>query len=144
MLTALPKTRQNEGESKRVWYFSSSLDMFVWFDQDDVPYAFDLTYKTRRYQERTVSWHRERGYRHWKPEVGRQRFGAGGMLVQAGAFEHGSAAAQFLAQCADLPAAISREVLIRLAAFELPAELPPAHPRHARRHSDAGLAASPD
>jgi hypothetical protein len=124
MLKALPRTRQNEGEAKRVWYFSSSLDMFVWFDSEDVPFAFDLTYQTRRCQERTVSWHRERGYRHWKPEAGRIRFGSGAILVHDGAFDRIRVAAQFLAQCVDVPAAITSQVLQRLAAFELSAPRP--------------------
>lgn len=72
MLTALPTTRQNQGEARRVWYFSSSIDMYVWFDVQDAPCAFELTYKTRCHQERTVSWHHERGYRHWMPLLGRR------------------------------------------------------------------------
>ena len=141
MLTALPATRQHEGESRRAWYFSSSLDMFVWFDSEDVPYAFELAYKTRRYQDRVVAWHQERGYRHWRPEAERGRF-ATNMLVQSGPFDRVLVAAQFLAQCAELPAVIVNSVLTRLAAFELPVEQPPAQQHPARRRSDASLAAS--
>jgi hypothetical protein len=144
MLTALPNTRQNDSESRRVWYFSNSLDMFVWFDAQDSPYAFDLTYKTKRYQERTVSWHRERGYRHWKPETGRQRFGSGGILVQDGEFDRTLVAAQFLAQCVDVPAAISHQVLTRLAAFRLTPSVPRPEQPADQGLSDATLREAPE
>jgi hypothetical protein len=113
MLTALPNTKQNEGEPKRRWYFSDSLDLYVWFDEAEVPCAFQLTY-ARGAQEQAVSWHHLRGYQHWRVEQWRLQTPE---LIPDGPLDRDRLLADFISEAEQLPASVRHCVMAHLERF---------------------------
>lgn len=121
MLRELSSTRQIKGEPARKWYFSHDLDLVVWFDALGVPCAFQLAYD-KSDDERSVSWHLERGYRHYVVDDGECDAGRSEtpFLYTGGAFKKDEVLARFHAAAVDLPSDIAAWVAEKLQGFEGP------------------------
>jgi hypothetical protein len=50
---------QAPGEPRLRWFLSDYFELFVWFDDDELPCAFRLCYD-RGYQEHAITWERNK------------------------------------------------------------------------------------
>ena len=60
MLREIRRTKQIEGEPRRRWFLSDSLDLVVWLDEDEEIVGFQLCYD-KPHSERALTWGREGG-----------------------------------------------------------------------------------
>jgi len=72
MLTEVTNVRQPEGEPRRRWFSSSTLDLFLWYDEKDNVIQFQICYDRGR-DERALTWHHERGLTHHDVDDGENR-----------------------------------------------------------------------
>jgi len=56
-------TRQGLIESKRRWFHTRGMDLFVWIDDSDEPFRFELCYPKGAH-ELSLRWEVERGFEH--------------------------------------------------------------------------------
>lgn len=121
MLRELPNTKQVEGELPRKWYFSHDLDLVVWFDPAGVPCAFQLAYDKYR-GEHSISWHIEKGYRHYVVDDGESYAGCfeTPFLYANGPFKRDAVLEKFLALSGELPSAVAELVAEKLSQFNGP------------------------
>ena len=121
MLRELPNTKQVEGEPPRKWYFSHDLDLVVWFDPAGIPCAFQLAYNKYR-GEHSISWHFERGYRHYVVDDGERHSGCfeTPFLYANGPFNRDAVLERFLAQSGGLPVSVAELVAEKLREFSGP------------------------
>ena len=128
-LYEIRNVQQIRGELNRRWFFSHEMDLIVWFDEDDKPISFQLSYDKQR-NERAIRWKPAYGYSHHEVEDNRSGARAGSaLLTPAGAFDAPRVRSRFLALSAAVPWAITQYVADRLL----------AHPEH-RSRIDIGKA----
>ena len=67
-------SRPSATESKRRWFHSLQMDLYVWVDDSDQPYGFELVYR-KVTTEFSLRWNAEDGFSHSRVDSGP---GAGG------------------------------------------------------------------
>lgn len=72
MLSEIPNVKQLKDEPRRRWFSSSSLDLFVWYDNNDEILQFQICYDKGQ-GERALTWHREKGLLHHAVDDGESR-----------------------------------------------------------------------
>ena len=72
MLREIPAARQISGESKRRWFTSSNIDLFVWLDSHDSPTGFQLCYD-KQHREHALTWTMKSGFSHMAVDGGESR-----------------------------------------------------------------------
>jgi hypothetical protein len=123
MLRELPNTKQVAGEPMRRWYFCHDIDLVVWFDESEMPIAFQLAYD-KDDDERSISWHRDRGFKHYVVDNG-SPLGTGfqtPFLYMDGPFQPNRerVLAEFVRLAGDLPPLVVAFVTEKLQAFNEP------------------------
>lgn len=63
MLREILETSQNSDEPKKRWFSSLSMDLFVWFNDQDEIVSYQLTYN-KPHGEKALLWSKEKGYSH--------------------------------------------------------------------------------
>ena len=72
MLREIVNVKQLKNEPRRRWFSSSSLDLFIWYDDDDSIIQFQLCYD-KGPAEKALTWHHERGIMHHAVDDGENR-----------------------------------------------------------------------
>ena len=72
MLAEIPNVKQLEGEPRRRWFSSTSLDLFLWHNEDGEIIQFQICYD-KGPDERALTWHHERGLVHHTVDDGENR-----------------------------------------------------------------------
>jgi hypothetical protein len=118
VLREIRNTRQIEGEPDRKWYFCEELDLVVWFDDSGNPMAFQLAYG-KPTQERSFSWHPQRGYRHFTVDDGESPSKRKGspLLFANGPFTRNDVLRKFMSLSVELPPAVQALVSDKLQSF---------------------------
>jgi hypothetical protein len=62
MLSEVKNTRQIEGEPRRRWFTDRAVDLYVWYDADEVV-QFQICYD-KGPREKALSWNRDAGFSH--------------------------------------------------------------------------------
>ena len=118
MLREISETRQIRGEPRRRWFNSETMDLYVWYDNDDSPLGFQLCYG-KPDRERALTWFRPASYSHMRVDTGGPASQGRGtpLLVADGLFDPAAVSAQFARLGAELPPDIISLVAARLDAF---------------------------
>ena len=115
MLREVTNAYQAPDEPRRRFFFSHEQDLWVWFDEDDSPVAFQLAYGKYR-NEHAIRWKAGRGFTHQQVDDGENA----GLVKQApiliadGAFDAAGVLARFLQLAAQIPQEIADFVAQRL------------------------------
>jgi hypothetical protein len=115
MLREVSNVRQVPGEPRRRCFFSHLQDLWVWFDDDGAPVAFQLFYGKYR-DEHAIRWKAGQGFVHERVDDGENA----GVVKQApilfhdGPFAAANVIAEFLAISGELPGDIVQFVVARL------------------------------
>lgn len=115
MLREVPNVRQVPGEPRRRCFFSHQQDLWVWFGDDGVPVAFQLSYGKYR-DEHAIRWKAGKGFVHERVDDGEN---AGvvkqtSILVSDGPFVAANVTAEFLAISDEIPRDIVQFIVARL------------------------------
>jgi hypothetical protein len=62
-------SRPSRMEPRRRWFRASGIDLYVWIDESDHPFAFQLCYE-KGVHEFALTWETERGFTHAKVDSG--------------------------------------------------------------------------
>jgi len=111
MLKESRQVKQVPGERRRRWFSDESMDLTVWFDDQDRIAAFELCYDKGR-NERALRWRQGLGFVHERVDDGEGRPGrhkASPVLVPDGRFDVKRISRQFEEN--------SREIDARIAVF---------------------------
>ena len=119
LLRELPRVQQVAGEPRRRWFHADAMDLVLWQAEDGAIVGFQLAYDKHR-DEHSLSWHRERGFRHWVVDDGEVPSHAKEtpLLYADGAFDRDRVLPAFVAAAADLPPEIAGFVADRLREFD--------------------------
>jgi hypothetical protein len=71
MLKEIEKVEQLDGEPRRRWFSSTSLDLFLWYDDDNIV-QFQICYD-KGPEEKALTWHHEKGLMHHQVDDGENR-----------------------------------------------------------------------
>lgn len=113
-LTEFIGTRQIEGEPKRRWFSSETLDLIVWSNEANLPFKFQLCYDTDR-QEHALTWEAGRGFDHSSVDSRKTSGGpASPILVPSGAFDRDRVREAFAQSSCELEAQIGALVTMVL------------------------------
>ena len=63
MLREIKDVVQKPGELRRRWYSSSSMDLFVWINDDNEVVSYQFTYH-KPHAEKALTWKEEEGFLH--------------------------------------------------------------------------------
>jgi hypothetical protein len=112
-------TRQIAGEPKRRWFSTDDLDLIVWLNEKEQPFAFQFCYD-KRTREHAITWEAGHGFEHSAIDAGEgnalQHKGSP-TLIAAGPFDHERVERVFLDSGAELPEPIHRMVAAALKAY---------------------------
>lgn len=72
MLKEIANVKQLKEEPRRRWFSSTTLDLFLWYDDDDAIIQFQICYD-KGPAERALTWHHERGLMHHMVDDGENR-----------------------------------------------------------------------
>lgn len=115
MLREVPNARQVPGEPRRRCFFSHQQDLWVWFDIEGAPIAFQLAYGKYR-DEHAIRWKAGKGFVHERVDDGENA----GVIKQAPILVHdvpfvaADVVKQFVAMSEDVPREIVDFVVARL------------------------------
>ena len=104
VLLEITQVRQVDGEPRRRWFTSSSMDLVVWLDDDDAVAGFQLCYG-RPTDENALTWRRGQGWSHARVDDGEDRPGkhkASPILLPGGSFDRHALATLFRVQCGEI------------------------------------------
>ena len=88
MLREIKGTNQKRGEPRKRWFTDSSMDLFVWFDDDGEIISYHLTYD-KSSEEKALTWSDEQGFLHFSVDDGARpgKHPASPLLVNDGVFK---------------------------------------------------------
>ena len=88
MLREIKETSQKRGEPKKRWYSSPSMDLFVWFNDNDEIISYHLTYNQLQ-DEKALTWSREHGFSYFAVDDGLRpgKHPASPLLIEDGVFK---------------------------------------------------------
>lgn len=72
MLSEILKVKQHPGEPRRRWFASESLDLFLWYDDDENIVQFQICYD-KGPQEKALTWNNNNGISHHSVDDGENR-----------------------------------------------------------------------
>ena len=72
MLRKVLKVKQIAGEPRRRWFASPTLDLFLWYDENDNLIQFQICYD-KGPNEHALTWHYQRGLVHYAVDDGENR-----------------------------------------------------------------------
>ncbi|NKB36568.1 MAG: hypothetical protein GKR93_05265 [Gammaproteobacteria bacterium] len=72
MLKEIEKVKQLEGEPRRRWFASTSLDLFLWYDDKGNIVQFQICYD-KGPEEKALTWNHEKGLMHHQVDDGENR-----------------------------------------------------------------------
>ena len=72
MLREIANVKQIKNEPRRRWFSSPTLDLFIWYDDDDAIIQFQICYD-KGTAERALTWHFEKGLLHHSVDDGESR-----------------------------------------------------------------------
>lgn len=118
MLREIANAKQVPGESRRRWFYCNELDLVVFEDASGIC-GFQLAYD-KHWNEHSLAWRRETGYRHYVVDDGESVPGTNEtpFLYPDGAFMRDRVLAKFVALCAEMPADVAAFVVARLREFD--------------------------
>lgn len=115
-LREIPFTRQHPGEPRRRWFTSSSMDLFVWVDDEGRPTGFQLCYD-KKSREHALSWTEERGFSNMAVDGGESRparYKGSPILVADGVVDSRRILEEFRREAGSVPADIVQMVEARV------------------------------
>ena len=88
MLREIIGTSQIRDEPKKRWFSSSSMDIFIWLDENDEIVSYHLTYNKPK-DEMALTWSKEHGFSHLGVDDGARpgKHPASPLLVEDGVFK---------------------------------------------------------
>jgi len=88
MLREIEETNQKRGEPRKRWFTDSSMDLFVWFNDDGEIVSYHLTYN-KPSDEKALTWSEEHGFSHFGVDDGARpgKHPASPLLVDDGVFK---------------------------------------------------------
>jgi hypothetical protein len=112
------KTRQIEGEPRRIWFTDDKFDLYVWYEPDGALFGFQLCYD-KEGTERAVTWLRSGVLRHTRVDSGDHHplGNASPILTATCPIEPAAIRREFLERAGGLPAEVRDLVLGKLAEF---------------------------
>jgi hypothetical protein len=116
VLREVTNAYQAPDEPRRRFFFSHEQDLWVWFDEDDSPVAFQQLAYGKYRNEHAIRWKAGRGFTHQQVDDGENA----GLVKQApiliadGAFDAAGVLARFLQISAQIPQEIADFVAERL------------------------------
>jgi hypothetical protein len=116
MLIEVNNVRQIKDEPHRRWFTSDWFDLIVWYETPETISGFQLCY-AKNENERALTW---KGADHWyhlgvdDGENRGQLHKASPMLVMDGKFNADLVLSRFMAECTQLPEALSAFIVNRL------------------------------
>jgi len=119
-LREIHAVRQVAGEGLRRWFTSETMDLLVWFDEDDMPIRLQLGYgKGRHRDERIFSWRKGVGYDHLVVGNGEhdKRYKATPLMMSDAAFNGAHVGNLFREYSINVPLWIVDFVLEKIAAY---------------------------
>jgi hypothetical protein len=72
MLSEVIKVKQIPDEPKRRWFASTSLDLFLWYDEKENIIQFQICYD-KGPAEKALTWHHQKGISHHSVDDGENR-----------------------------------------------------------------------
>ena len=69
MLREFMETSQKSGEPKRRWFSGSTMDLFIWQNEEDEIVSYQLTYD-KPHAEKALVWNKDEGFSHLGVEDG--------------------------------------------------------------------------
>ena len=72
MLREIVNVKQLKDEPRRRWFSASTLDLFIWYEEDESIIQFQLCYD-KGPSEKALTWHHERGIMHHAVDDGENR-----------------------------------------------------------------------
>jgi hypothetical protein len=120
MLKEHDNVRQIEGEPRRRWFSDDYIDLVVWSDDDGLPIGFQLCYDKYR-NERALTWHQDRGWRHDRVSDGEDRFGSpkqSPVLVADGVCDYTALMQSIGSRCSEIEAEVVQFVLQKIAELQ--------------------------
>ena len=97
MLAEILNVKQIAGEPKHRWFSSPSLDLFLWYDEDESVIQFQICYD-KGPNEHALTWHHQRGLAHHAVDDGENRsfrMKSSPIMLSNGEFNAGKIAARF-------------------------------------------------
>ncbi len=118
MLKEMNHVRQVQGEPRRRWFGSDTMDLIIWFDAVESPVGFQFCYD-KGDAEKALTWRLESGFSHMGVDDGeggsRLNYKSSPILVANGRF-NGERAIQLLqSNGEELPAVLREFVTSRIA-----------------------------
>ena len=72
MLAEILKVKQTPNEPRRRWFATTSLDLFLWYDDDENIIQFQICYD-KGPKEKALTWHHQNGISHHSVDDGENR-----------------------------------------------------------------------
>ena len=63
MLREIKETSQNPGEPRRRWFSGSTMDLYIWQNEEDEIVSYQLTYD-KPHAEKALVWKKDKGFSH--------------------------------------------------------------------------------
>lgn len=120
MLREIPATRQIEGDPRRRWFTSTSLDLIVWVNDGGSPTGFQLCYD-RQFREHALTWTEEAGFSHMAVDGGESRparHKGTPILVANGAIDAHHILEEFRREAASLPGEFAQVIEAKIRELE--------------------------
>lgn len=108
MLRAI--SAQLQTDDRRLWFNDYNHDLFVWFDEQQRPLAFQFSYHTQQ-DKHCIHWHRQRGFGHDRIDSGDTLdcgYKMTPIMVPNGKFNQQQLAAIFQSVCMEIEPALAQ------------------------------------
>jgi hypothetical protein len=69
MLREIKQVSQKSGEPRRCWFSGTSMDLFVWLNQDEEVVSYQFTYD-KPHTEKALTWKKGEGFLHFDVDDG--------------------------------------------------------------------------
>jgi len=69
MLREIRSTSQRQNEPEKRWFSSSSMDLFIWFDDEGNIVSYQLAYN-KPHDEKAIVWNKKSGFEHLSVDDG--------------------------------------------------------------------------
>ena len=112
MLSEIKETSQKRGEPKKRWFSSSSMDLFIWLNDDEEIVSYQLTYNKPN-DEKALTWSKEHGFSHLGVDDGARpgKYPASPLLVEDGVFDPSKLVTMLIENSAELEPSIKNFIV---------------------------------
>ncbi len=121
MLKELRHVRQDDNDLFRRCFHSPSLELIVWFDNQDEIVGFQLCYKSGN-AEKALTWKKQHGYSHDTIDTGETSptdYKASAMLVSDGVFNKEKILNQFRHESSQIDKTLTSFIEAKLDGYKL-------------------------